>query len=138
MNSGIPSGVKAQAASQPNLSRPLFVDAFAGCGGLSLGLMRAGWKGLFAVEKDPFAFETLLTNLPREMGPSAYAWPDNIERRTWDINELLVRTAGGFVRPCWEGGLVGRWAPHAKAFRKLAAGNQMTHATGCLKPIWNL
>ena len=89
MNSGIPSGVKAQAASQPNLSRPLFVDAFAGCGGLSLGLMRAGWKGLFAVEKDPFAFETLLTNLPSGDGPLCYAWPDNIERRTWDINELL-------------------------------------------------
>ena len=42
---------------------PVFVDAFAGCGGLSLGLLRAGWRGLFAVEKDGFAFATLRENL---------------------------------------------------------------------------
>jgi DNA (cytosine-5)-methyltransferase 1 len=40
-----------------------FVDAFAGCGGLSLGLMQAGLQGLFAIEKDKFAFETLKANL---------------------------------------------------------------------------
>jgi site-specific DNA-cytosine methylase len=41
----------------------LFADAFAGCGGLSLGLMQAGCKGLLAIEKDEFAFETLKSNL---------------------------------------------------------------------------
>lgn len=69
--------------------QPVFVDAFAGCGGLSLGLMRAGWKGLFAIEKDPFAFETLSTNFPSPKGMYSYDWPNNIEKRAWDIHELL-------------------------------------------------
>ena len=61
---------------------PVFADAFAGCGGLSLGLMRAGWKGLFAIEKDPCAFETLSANL-------SYNWPRRIEQKPWDIHDLL-------------------------------------------------
>lgn len=28
-----------------------FIDLFAGCGGLSLGLMNAGLEGIFAIEK---------------------------------------------------------------------------------------
>ncbi len=43
--------------------RLTFADVFAGCGGLSLGLINAGWQGVFAVEKHPDAFETLSTNL---------------------------------------------------------------------------
>lgn len=39
------------------------IDLFAGCGGLSLGLYQAGWEGLFDIEKNPFAFETLKYNL---------------------------------------------------------------------------
>lgn len=70
-------------------SPPSFVDIFAGCGGLSLGLKRAGWKGLFAIEKDPFAFETLTTNFPTGNDPYSYCWPDNIEKKVWDINKLL-------------------------------------------------
>ena len=36
--------------------KPTYIDLFAGCGGLSLGLNRSGWKGIFAIEKSPFAF----------------------------------------------------------------------------------
>ena len=43
--------------------RPTFIDLFSGCGGLSLGLMRAGWTGLFAIEQSPDAFRTLRHNL---------------------------------------------------------------------------
>jgi DNA (cytosine-5)-methyltransferase 1 len=43
--------------------KPIYIDLFAGCGGLSLGLHNAGWKGLFAVEKSPDAFQTLKHNL---------------------------------------------------------------------------
>jgi DNA (cytosine-5)-methyltransferase 1 len=68
---------------------PTFIDAFAGCGGLSLGLKRAGWRGLFAIEKDAFAFETLSTNFPVGSGRLSYDWPESIERRAWDIRELI-------------------------------------------------
>ena len=37
----------------------MYVDLFAGCGGLSYGLYNAGWQGLFAVEKNKDAFATL-------------------------------------------------------------------------------
>lgn len=77
-----------EALAQPD-SRPTFIDAFAGCGGLSLGLKRAGWKGLFAIEKDPNAFETLSANFPTGDGPLSDAWPEGIEVRAWDIHELL-------------------------------------------------
>jgi len=57
------SMISERPTHQPQEAKGVFVDLFAGCGGLSLGLMNAGWKGLFAVEKDSFAFETLKTNL---------------------------------------------------------------------------
>lgn len=66
-----------------------FVDVFAGCGGLSLGLKRAGWTGLFAVEKDAFAFETLNSNFADKIGPLSYDWPATIERKAWDIRQLI-------------------------------------------------
>ena len=39
--------------------RYMVIDLFAGAGGLSLGLYQAGWNGLFAIEKNPFAFERI-------------------------------------------------------------------------------
>lgn len=45
------------------MSQFSYIDIFAGCGGLSLGLHNAGWKGLFAIEKSKDAFETLKYNL---------------------------------------------------------------------------
>ncbi len=68
-----------------------FIDLFAGCGGLSLGLMLAGWEGLFAVEKDSFAFETLKTNL---VGPNcrvSYAWPNWLPCSATTIEKVLKR-----------------------------------------------
>ncbi len=68
---------------------PSFVDVFAGAGGLSLGLKRAGWKGLFAIEKDAFAFDTLSANFRQDNSPLSYEWPQGIERKAWDIHDLL-------------------------------------------------
>ena len=75
------NGTRATSCEQ-GTAAPVFVDAFAGCGGLSLGLMQAGWTGLFAIEKDPCAFETLSANL-------TYNWPTGIEQKPWDIHGLL-------------------------------------------------
>ena len=76
-------------SSAPIATPPSFVDVFAGGGGLSLGLKRAGWKGLFAIEKDAYALETLSANFPQNDGPLSYDWPQAIERRAWDIHDLL-------------------------------------------------
>jgi DNA (cytosine-5)-methyltransferase 1 len=81
---GEPAGQCRKATSGPT-----FIDAFAGCGGLSLGLERAGWRGLFAIEKDPFAFETLRTNFLQENSRFRYAWPDWLPQSPWSVEEIL-------------------------------------------------
>jgi DNA (cytosine-5)-methyltransferase 1 len=68
---------------------PTFIDAFARCGGLSLGLMRAGWHGLFAIEKDRFAFDTLKANFLMPGSRYSYAWPDWLGQKPWCVEELL-------------------------------------------------
>lgn len=68
-----------------------FIDVFAGCGGLSLGLMRAGWKGLFAVEKDKFAFDTLKTNLLNSASEHTFDWPDWLSEEPHCVAELLEK-----------------------------------------------
>jgi len=68
---------------------PTYIDLFAGCGGLSLGLHRAGWRGLFAVEKDEFAFATLRANFLCEGARYPFAWPDWLEKRPWTVEGLL-------------------------------------------------
>lgn len=75
--------------SKPAKSHPTFVDLFAGCGGLSLGLSQAGWRGVFAIERDRMAFETFAQNFLR--GPQAvrFDWPHWLEQRAWPIDELL-------------------------------------------------
>ncbi|WP_143568491.1 DNA cytosine methyltransferase [Stenotrophomonas maltophilia] len=51
----------------PATKKPLtYIDVFAGCGGLSLGLADAGFEGIFAIEKNECAFETLQANLISE------------------------------------------------------------------------
>lgn len=73
------------------LSQPYtFVDIFAGCGGLSLGLMQAGWKGLFAVERDENAFQTLHDNLIVADARFRFAWPDWLPATAADVADLLT------------------------------------------------
>jgi DNA (cytosine-5)-methyltransferase 1 len=61
-----------------------FVDLFSGCGGFSLGLVAAGWKGLFALEKNEAAFETFSRNLLRR-----FDWPEVLEKKHWKIEDFL-------------------------------------------------
>ena len=64
-----------------------YIDLFAGCGGLSTGLHMAGWKGVFAVERNPDAFKTLQANLI-DKHPH-FDWPKWLEKRAWDIQSLI-------------------------------------------------
>lgn len=66
-----------------------YIDLFAGCGGLSLGLHNAGWKGLFAIEKSPLAFKTLKYNLIDKL--NHFDWPEWLIPTNHDINEVLKK-----------------------------------------------
>lgn len=50
------------------MSRPLAIDSFAGAGGLSLGLIQAGWRVALAFDHDPIAVETY----GRNIGPHSH------------------------------------------------------------------
>ncbi|TFB84294.1 DNA cytosine methyltransferase [Cryobacterium algoricola] len=54
-----------------------YVDLFAGCGGLSLGLRRAGGTHVMAVEKSPMASETYFKN---QLNRSNFEWRKHLER----------------------------------------------------------
>lgn len=64
-----------------------YIDLFAGCGGLSLGLYNAGWHGLFAIEKNSDAFLTLSTNLIESK--KHYSWPKWLPQSNLDIYEVI-------------------------------------------------
>lgn len=64
-----------------------YIDLFAGCGGLSLGLHLAGWKGLFAIEKNKDAFATLKHNLIDKL--QHFSWVDWLPVQPWDINQVI-------------------------------------------------
>lgn len=49
------------------------IDVFSGCGGLTLGLKRAGFHVVGAIENDALAAETYRTN-----HSDVYLWPKNI------------------------------------------------------------
>src|SRR3989339_793566 len=72
------------------MSQKYFIDLFAGCGGLSLGLKSAGWRGLFAIERTPDAFETLKHNLiEKEVVPS-FQWPEWLPCKHMTTSELIA------------------------------------------------
>lgn len=66
-----------------------YIDIFAGCGGLSLGLCNAGWKGLFAIEKNKDAFNTLRFNLIDDK--KHFSWVEWLEQSEHDINEVIIK-----------------------------------------------
>ncbi|RWO04328.1 MAG: DNA cytosine methyltransferase [Mesorhizobium sp.] len=76
---------------QPGTPEPLCIELFAGCGGLTLGLHNAGWKGLFAVERDPMAAETLFKNTLGQDAPypAFTSWPDWLPKENLDLVALL-------------------------------------------------
>jgi len=73
-----------------------YIDLFAGCGGLSTGMHLAGWKGVFAVERNASAFSTLRANLIEER--KHFDWPDWLSITNWDIKELLAQKAADLAK----------------------------------------
>lgn len=68
------------------------IDLFAGCGGFTLGLHQAGHRLLFAVEKDPMAFQTFSANFLDEGAPypTGESWPSWVPKNPLDIEQLLA------------------------------------------------
>jgi DNA (cytosine-5)-methyltransferase 1 len=68
-----------------------YIEFFSGCGGLSLGLGFAEWKGVFAVEKDPMAYSTFHNNLIAENAPYSHFcdWPDWLPMQALSIEDIL-------------------------------------------------
>lgn len=66
----------------------MFIDLFSGCGGLSLGLLTAGWKGSFAIERTADAFLTYRHNLI-DGERFNYDWPEWLPKREHDIELFL-------------------------------------------------
>lgn len=69
-------------------SNLIFSDVFAGCGGISLGLISAGWHGCFAIEKNANAFETLRTNLVDGQRGN-FNWPEWLPKEAVSTSDLL-------------------------------------------------
>jgi DNA (cytosine-5)-methyltransferase 1 len=72
-----------------------YIDLFAGCGGLSLGLHNAGWKGIFAIEKSSLAFKTLKYNLIEKK--NHFDWPEWLPQENLDINKVLEDHRGRLI-----------------------------------------
>lgn len=73
-----------------------YIDLFAGCGGISLGLCNAGFRGFFAIEKNPDAFATLKHNLISSR--VHFDWPDWLSQKHWDVNTLLKTQANELTK----------------------------------------
>lgn len=65
-----------------------YIDLFAGAGGLSLGLHNAGFKGVFAIEKNADAFSTLKHNLIDKK--KHFDWPEWLPIKNHDICEFVT------------------------------------------------
>lgn len=76
--------------------QPTYIDLFAGCGGLSLGLHNAGWKGLFAIEKSPDAFKTLKHNLINKK--KHFNWPSWLPKESIEIDKAIKLYKGNFEK----------------------------------------
>ena len=101
-----------------------FIDLFAGCGGLSLGLIQAGFSGFFAVEKNKDAFSTLYHNLQANNINNGYEWPKWLPCQNMTTSDLLTNYADNLVKlrgkidviaggpPCQGFSFVGLRNPH--------------------------
>jgi DNA (cytosine-5)-methyltransferase 1 len=81
-----------------NEKKSTYIDLFAGCGGLSLGLHNSGkWKGLFAIEKSEDAFKTLKHNLIDKK--KHFDWPTDWlgKPQNLDINNVIEKYSDNLI-----------------------------------------
>ncbi|WP_414661072.1 DNA cytosine methyltransferase [Horticoccus sp. 23ND18S-11] len=80
----------------PANSAPTFIDLFSGCGGFTLGMLRAGFDCLAAVDFNGAAIETLRANLqakgPTGLRPVGYALEANLTAFPPSVLEAIIGT----------------------------------------------
>ena len=76
--------------ADPKTSARFCIDLFAGAGGLSLGLERAGFVPVLAVEKSAMAAETYFRNILARGGDNGRRWEEHITPLD-DEDDPLVR-----------------------------------------------
>lgn len=75
-----------------------YIDLFAGCGGLSLGLEKAGFELVLAVEKSPMAAETFYHNfIDRIQSQDEWAAYNNLPIEKQFANKLIVNEVGAVL-----------------------------------------
>jgi DNA (cytosine-5)-methyltransferase 1 len=84
-------------------NKKFFIDLFAGCGGLSLGLLNAGFEGVLAIEKCDAAFSTLKENLigtkSSGLGTPLFNWPTNeIPAKSFTTQEFIDQHHSWIIR----------------------------------------
>lgn len=100
-----PHGLYEQRASglyvpsRPRSRRPLRVaDLFCGCGGFSLGMQEAGLNVVAAVEWEPWAIQSYLSNLGSVGGCAvAYAEESDRKRHQKVLKKLKQSQASGWI-----------------------------------------
>ena len=102
------------------------IDLFAGCGGLSLGLYQAGWNGIFAIEKNPNAFETLNFNLIERK--RHFDWPKWLPITPLDILDVNQKYKGQLKKMCGKVDLVAG-GPPCQGFSMAGKRVKMTFVT---------
>ena len=75
--------------------RPLAVDLFCGCGGLSLGLERAGYDVFLSIDHDPCALASYRGNLPGRALDWDLSDPDNIDKVVRLLDDVPVELVAG-------------------------------------------
>lgn len=58
--------------------RPTFIDLFAGCGGFSLGFIRAGWRCVAMVEYEYWPTVTYCSNIPHNQEAPLHIYKEDI------------------------------------------------------------
>jgi hypothetical protein len=85
-----------------------FIDLFAGCGGLSLGLLNAGWQGVFAIEKNFNASKTLMHNLVEKSNhnkkKNILKWPDWLDKAPYKVETLVEKYQEHLMEMSWFSG----------------------------------
>lgn len=71
-------------------SKPTYVDLFAGCGGLSLGLEWAGFRRAAAIEMSPDAALSYYHNLVCREESSGYPWSEFIKSHELQVASGLI------------------------------------------------